>query len=195
MVCCPTPISSPIQPCTHKLPPEVTMYEGSDASDETEVVMFEATQRIQQVDDEYTWAVREGFWGILEPLDGVSPIILLRHKIYHIGRSKPRLPHECIIVEHSAVSRSHCTIEWNGRDDSAYEVVVKDIGSTYGTFINNEELSYESNDGIRMGRLCHGNIISFGTESKVPPLGQKQDNRYRYVHIAQSMNVSLPRIH
>src|SRR5437879_5553793 len=61
---------------------------------------------------------------------------------FTIGRAR-----DCsLIIDHSQVSRLHATMEWDHE-----QVVITDLGSTNGTFVNGERLAPNQQRRLRAG--------------------------------------------
>ncbi|MEK7270121.1 MAG: DUF4388 domain-containing protein, partial [Planctomycetota bacterium] len=73
------------------------------------------------------------------------PIRLKKESPNRIGRD----PNGDLVLPHKTVSRTHATVEWNGR-----AFLVKDLGSQNGTFVNDlrvQETEIRPGDRIRLG--------------------------------------------
>ncbi|KAJ6594549.1 kinase-like domain-containing protein [Mycena capillaripes] len=114
-----------------------------------------------------------GIWGYLEPLvpsPNVHRINFTQRSI-DIGRSEGNYAK----FMGAAVSKSHATIEWNGRTDTMSVVTITDHNTTNGTFVDGVKV-----EGINVHRLFDGCTVFFG--SKVPVVTEQEDYRFTFHH-------------
>ncbi|KAI0798646.1 hypothetical protein BC629DRAFT_1501494 [Irpex lacteus] len=146
---------------------------------------------------EHWQSIDSGAWGVLVPVDKKSPVIRLVNPIIYLGRTlwQGLPPGQSVQIIHPGISKKHCSLHWNGRDDGDYRVYVYDQCSTNGTYIDNIKLAdaqpIPNQDRLPgEGWLVSGNIISFGTSREALPPNGSQDTRYIYKHLASAMRVS-----
>jgi sigma-B regulation protein RsbU (phosphoserine phosphatase) len=97
---------------------------------------------------------------VLTP-DGKSESMALAEKCYRVGRGPTN---ELSYPGVAGLSREHCAIEQNGPD-----WIVRDLGSTNGTFLNGEKIEgsrpLKPTDRVSLGQLT----LVFDGASKAPP--------------------------
>lgn len=96
------------------------------------------------------YTVRGNMWTLSSREDAAAPITfrLLPNTIKTMGRA----PRADFIVEAALVSRLHCQFALTGEGT----LTVQDLGSTNGTFVNDEKIQQArlaAGDRVRVGRM------------------------------------------
>jgi len=74
-------------------------------------------------------------------------------------------------IQHDLVSRKHC--EFFERDGQVY---VRDLGSTNGTFLNDEQVPASTKTAVPPGGLVRVGGLAFTVEYELPPAGDSTDS-------------------
>ncbi|KAF5385763.1 hypothetical protein D9615_002536 [Tricholomella constricta] len=145
---------------------------NDDGMEETQ----QQTQSTQQASQQSNPAVDSHLWGYLQPCSAALTRIDF-WKInprYTIGRNTEQ---NQVVLPGFKVSNLHCTITWDGSEEST-NVVVHDLSSN-GTFINGSKIGKGQTRILR-----EGNEIAFGTSIPQPQNGGLEDYRFIYRHVA-----------
>ena len=108
------------------------------------------------------------FFYILKEGDVKEPLnkyIIMPKQLYIIGRSSK----ECdIVLDEKSLSRKHATLIYNNKN----EIIIKDLNSRNGTFINkerikpNEDISFSINEMLSFGNTNNEIVFYDNTETK-----------------------------
>ena len=108
------------------------------------------------------------FFYILKEGDVKEPLnkyIIIPKQLYIIGRSSK----ECdIVLDEKSLSRKHATLIYNNKN----EIIIKDLNSRNGTFINkerikpNEDISFSINEMLSFGNTNNEIVFYDNTETK-----------------------------
>ncbi|KAM5541348.1 hypothetical protein V8D89_004902 [Ganoderma adspersum] len=140
-----------------------------------------STQPTQDASQERS-IVNAEIWGSLIPFNRANPYIfridfVKTQTTYAIGRSRQNGVNDVPFPKCLKMSHKHCTIEWDGEEATSSAVIVTDLNSSNGTFINGQ------NVGLGKCKLLRDwNIISFA-----PPRDRddpKEDYRFIFRHRA-----------
>ncbi|KAI1786986.1 Pkinase-domain-containing protein [Ganoderma leucocontextum] len=126
--------------------------------------------------------VNAEIWGSLIPYNSGNPYIsrvdlLKTQRTYTIGRSRQNGVNDISFSKCLKMSHTHCTIEWDGEEATSSAIIVTDLGSSNGTFVNGQQVRNR-----RCKILRDWNIISFA-----PPKDRdnpKEDYRFIFRHRA-----------
>ncbi|PIL30297.1 transporter [Ganoderma sinense ZZ0214-1] len=126
--------------------------------------------------------VNAEIWGSFIPFNHANPYItridfVKTQTTYTMGRSRQPGVNDVPFPKCLKMSHTHCTIEWDGEETASSSVIVTDLDSSNGTFINGQ------NVGLGKCKLLRDwNIISFS-----PPRDRddpKDDYRFIFRHRA-----------
>ncbi|GJE90076.1 forkhead-associated domain-containing protein [Phanerochaete sordida] len=125
-------------------------------------------------------------WGYLQPLNrDLKAMEFSRYKKkYTIGREADSVDLE---LKDPRISKRHCDITWNGREDQASRVTLRDHSSN-GTWVNDVRLNKMSYISLRDGDMvAFADPSELEIESDAAQGGELHDNRYVFHHTANAM--------
>ncbi|KAI0794699.1 kinase-like domain-containing protein [Fomes fomentarius] len=125
-------------------------------------------------------------WGSLIPFNHHNPHVSRidferGNKIYKIGRSRRAGVNDLPFPYAGKMSQRHCIIEWDGEETSTSAVIVKDLDSSNGTYVNGKRLGKGE-----CGVLKDWNVVSFGTSCDKSAERPRDDYRFFFRHMASN---------
>ena len=126
----------------------------------------------------------QGEWALIRYIGNpIGEVLPLRSVNLTVGRS----PHNDLCLPEVEVSRHHARIELVGQDQLAPIVLISDLGSTNGTYINGRRIL----PGNGPVSLQHGDVVRLGTHAfKLKHLDEMEKNYHEAV-LAQTTVDSL----